>query len=760
MRITPILFALGCGFHSGSSHVDGDAGGAPDGAPLDAATDAPTDAPGDAPDDTGTETILPAHVTVPAGRNQTFVSPGATTWSVVEAGGGSVDGNGVYTAPLTPGMYHVTAAGPDGVATATVRVATFELQLVAGALGGAGQHDGIGAQARLDETYGVTYDGAGAVYFGDGDGSTIRKLDLASGMVTTVVGQPYRWAVIDGVGAAARVGYVRQLVYDGTAQKLYFIDRSTIRSLDLTTSAVTTIAGDPSAVGYADGLGAAVRFRDPWSLELAGTHLYVADTGNDVIRDVDLMTGGVSTLVGVSGGLDYPTGVAYEAGTLYVADGVHDRVVAVDVATAAVTPIAGSTRGYADGVGAAAQFSVPAGLALDHAGSLYVAEAGGWKIRKIALATSTVTTIAGGACCNVPDGIGTAAGFPDLYQIALAGDQLIVPDRFSPTIRKVDLATTAVTTIAGKRWQQGGNDGPALDARFVSPRGMVELAGKIHIFDPLVRVLRVYDPIAGLVSRFSGDGMMGTDDGPASTASYRYPSLAVADGSGGMYMTDNAAHTIRHIAPDGSAQTLWGNPDYGVLMDGIGTSAWFGSIINGIARVGNHMYVTDGNTIREIDLVTHAVTTRFGSTTAGFVDGLGTAARFNTLSSLAADSGHLYATDLVNGAIRVIDLATSEVTTLHVTDGAGTPVGIGGYGTLALSADGFLYVTAMGSLKRIYLATGKVDEIIGTPGAIAAVPGPLSSASLNRWRGELMFDSHGTLYLSQESGILRLVELP
>jgi DNA-binding beta-propeller fold protein YncE len=172
------------------------------------------------------------------------------------------------------------------------------------------------------------------------------------------------------------------------------------------------------------------------------------------------------------------------------------------------------------------------------------------------------------------------------------------------------------------------------------------------------------------------------------------------------------------------------------------------------------MYVTDGNTIREIDLVTHAVTTRFGSTTAGFVDGLGTAARFNTLSSLAADSGHLYATDLVNGAIRVIDLATSEVTTLHVTDGAGTPVGIGGYGTLALSADGFLYVTAMGSLKRIYLATGKVDEIIGTPGAIAAVPGPLSSASLNRWRGELMFDSHGTLYLSQESGILRLVELP
>src|SRR5206468_1957160 len=104
----------------------------------------------------------PAAITVPVGRTQFFVAGGATSWTVEESDGGSVestgDAYGAYAAPLKPGVYHVTASNGTASGTATVTVVSYTLSVVAGKLGGGGNLDDTGAQARFNRPTGLAYD--------------------------------------------------------------------------------------------------------------------------------------------------------------------------------------------------------------------------------------------------------------------------------------------------------------------------------------------------------------------------------------------------------------------------------------------------------------------------------------------------------------------------------------------------------------------------------------------------------------------------
>ena len=128
--------------------------------------------------------------------------------------------------------------------------------------------------------------------------------------------------------------------------------------------------------------------------------------------------------------------------------------------------------GSADGVGPNALFSSPADLLLD-GGNLYVSDSQNSNIRKIVVATGEATTFAGAAGQNgTADGVGTAARFAHPEGLAINGTDLYVADDFGPTIRQIDLATQSVTTVAGTPGYSGAMDGTGPGALLANPLGL------------------------------------------------------------------------------------------------------------------------------------------------------------------------------------------------------------------------------------------------------------------------------------------------
>ncbi|HTG81310.1 MAG TPA: hypothetical protein VL949_05175, partial [Geobacteraceae bacterium] len=226
-------------------------------------------------------------------------------------------------------------------------------------------------------------------------------------------------------------------------------------------AAVSTIAGPTSAA--IDGQAQTARFDAPSGITSDGTYLYVADSQFHTIRKVSIATGDVTTLaglarnpgmtdgVGSSGRFNTPAGIATDGTSLFVADNGNNTIRKVVVATGAVATLAGSAGnwGSQDGTGTAAQFASPKGVVVV-GGNLYVTDSSNCTIRKVEIATGAVTTFAGSAgSWGSADGTGAAAQFASPQGIATDGVNLFVADSGNRTIRKIEVATGQVTTLAG-----------------------------------------------------------------------------------------------------------------------------------------------------------------------------------------------------------------------------------------------------------------------------------------------------------------------
>lgn len=210
--------------------------------------------------------------------------------------------------------------------------------------------DGTGLDAGLYGAYGIADDGQGNLYVGSLE--TISKVVIATGQVTTLVGTPGVYGTTDGTGAAALFGELQGMAYDGQGN-LFVSDvfGRNIRKVVIATRVVTTLAGS-GAVSSVDGVGTAASFYSPYGMTYDGAgNLYVFDHGS--IRQVEIATGTVTTLVG------------------------------------------SPTTGSSDGVGAAAGLGSQGDLKTDGQGTLYVADTQNGAIRKVVVATRTVTTIVG-----------------------------------------------------------------------------------------------------------------------------------------------------------------------------------------------------------------------------------------------------------------------------------------------------------------------------------------------------------------------------
>ncbi len=351
-----------------------------------------------------------------------------------------------------------------------------------------------------------------------------------------------------------------------------------------------------------------------------------------------------------------------------------------------VTALAGQpgVRGYLDGTGAAAQFYAPAGLAVDSAGNLFVADSNNCTIRKITPA-GVVTLFAGGPfdtlahriVSGAADGTGTNARFyfgsysstdgtpfgpppmdpPQPGSITMAIDNsgnLYVADTANVTIRKVTPAGV-VTTLAGSPNSMGSTDGVGGNALFYAPIAIaIDGSGNLFVADR--GTIRKITP-AGVVSTFAGQSgaLPGSADGVGTNATFDNIRGIAADNSGNVYVADSDNQTIRKISPAGVVTTFAGVVGKSGSSDGIGTTARFNNPTGLAVDSSGNLYVADTNngTIRKIT-PNGVVSTLAGlAGSSGSADGTGNAARFYAQYGLTVDSaGNVYVSDTNNNTIR------------------------------------------------------------------------------------------------------------
>ncbi|MGL5018769.1 MAG: choice-of-anchor D domain-containing protein [Luteolibacter sp.] len=432
---------------------------------------------------------------------------------------------------------------PDGTVT------TF-----AGDSGISGSLDGTGSNARFRESKGISIDSSGNLYVVDSGNHTIRRITPSS-VVTTLAGMPGVWGTSDGTGIAARFYFPAGITIYGNDLIVCDSLKQTIRRVTLA-GVTTTFSGVADMGGSADGSSRTALFSFPQGIavDTAG-NTYVAD-GNR-IRKIS-PSGSVTTFAGTvasgsangtatSATFNAPKGVAIDStGNLYVADTGNNMIRKITPA-AVVTTLAGRTTpvGNTDGAGTTALFWSPTGIAVGADGSVYVADLGNASVRKVT-SSGVVSTVAGSSgSSGSTDGTGSAARFrqPEGIAVDSAGN-LFVADTGNHSIRRITPARV-VTTFAGASGITGSVDGIAAVARFNNPVGItVSGTGVIHIVDRENNTIRQISS-AGTVTTVGGTpGATGSGEGSGTAASFNYPTGLAASADGTLYVTNSAARNI------------------------------------------------------------------------------------------------------------------------------------------------------------------------------------------------------------------------
>ena len=302
--------------------------------------------------------------------------------------------------------------------------------------------------------------------------------------------------------------------------------------------------------------------------------------------------------------------------------------------------------------------------------SLVPGNTGGWIPNQ-----PVVSTFAGSGVIGSANATGIAAGFN--YPTVVTSDNLnnlIVVDRSNHKIRKITPDGT-VTTIAGTG-AIGSLDGPALTATFRYPDGaVVDSQGNIFISDQSNHKIRKID-VNGIVFTFAGSGAFGFLDGTGTTAKFYYPAGMAIDATDNLYVADYSNHRIRKITPNGVVTTYAGLSTAGATDGNTSVARFNGPTGVGVDAAGN-VFVADYNNhkIRKVTTLGE-VSTIAGTGIAGAADGSSVTASFNHPAIVTVDvNNNLFITDEGNNKIRKIN-ADGDVTTLAGTGIVGANDGV------------------------------------------------------------------------------------
>ena len=263
----------------------------------------------------------------------------------------------------------------------------------------------------------------------------------------------------------------------------------------------------------------------------------------------------------------------------------------------------------------------------------------------------SVVTLVGNSSVGFTNGPGTSStlagpffgGSSPLFVAADGPGNLYIADYSNNLIRKYTASTGLVSTFAGGGGSntQGFVDGTGTNAKFAAPYGIAisPLNGNIYVADAANNAIRQITT-AGVVTTFAG-GVVGYADGTGVAAKLYFPTHISFDSSGNGYISDWANNKLRKVTPAGVVTTLAGST--AGFLDGQGTAAKFNpGAYSSVVHPNGNVYVTDGSAIRVVS-PTGAVTTLAGSATAGYADGTGAAAQLSALRGIINDGyGNFY----------------------------------------------------------------------------------------------------------------------
>lgn len=319
---------------------------------------------------------------------------------------------------------------------------------------------------------------------------------------------------------------------------------------------VSTFAGTPECAGfinYSTTNGPAAKFNHPTDITTDGTNFFVSDYGNNLIRKIT-PSGAVSTLPIL---LNHPSGNTTDGNYLYVVNSGANTILFIELATNAVTTIGSSTglSGSVDStIPADVRFNQPTGITTDGV-NLYVTDTGNQTVRRINIATKAVSTMAGtSGAIGSNDGVQGAARFNVPGRITTDRKNLYLTDFNNRTIRKIDILTEAVTTIAGilGTVDNAGNtaDGIGAVARFNQPNGITTDGTYVYVTDLYQNTVRRIEKTSPYnvttISGISGTaGVGGSVDSPGIPSFYN-PIGITTDGIS-LFVVDSFNNTIRKI---------------------------------------------------------------------------------------------------------------------------------------------------------------------------------------------------------------------
>ena len=342
----------------------------------------------------------------------------------------------------------------------------------------------------------------------------------------------------------------------------------------LSAAIVETVAGTGQSGATGDG-GPAVQARvgNPYGLTLGPDGaLYVCEIDTDRVRRIDMDSGEITTIAGTGqagysgdGGpardaaLSDPYEVRFDdQGNMYFVEMLNAVVRRVDADTGRISTIAGTgERGFSGDGGPAvkATFNRPHSIALDGKGSLYIADIGNHRIRRVDLESGIVTTFGGtGERAPTPDGAplaGTPLNGPRALAFGPGGDMFIAL-REGNAVYRLDMDTKRLHHLAGTG-EKGytGDGGPATQANLAGPKGIeVGQDNAVYIADTESHTIRRIDLSTGTISTVAGDGSRhdGPDGDPLACGLAR-PHGVYVDPAGNVYIGDSENHRVRVVRP-------------------------------------------------------------------------------------------------------------------------------------------------------------------------------------------------------------------